>query len=203
MTIDAPVLEGARVRLEPLDQGHAADLAEAAADRSSFRFTPVPEPAGVRAYVDGHLRRAAAGQLAPYAQVLRATGRAVGVTSYCTPRWWPDGRGLHGVEIGWTWLGAAAQGTGVNAEAKLLLFRHAFGTLGVRRVDLMTDARNTRSRAAIEKLGARLEGVLRSYALSWVPGEEGTLRDSAMYAVTAAEWPACEALLVERLARYQ
>lgn len=88
----------------------------------------------------------------------------------------------------------------INAEAKLLLLTHAFETLNVTRVDLKTDARNHRSRRAIERLGAHFEGVLRSWSPSWAPGEEGLLRDSAMFSVIAPEWPAVKAALRERLA---
>lgn len=199
---EGPVLEGDRVRLEPLEAGHAEDLAAAVEEeRESYTYTWVPRAADVPAYVDTQIGRAAAGQLAPYAQIDRATGRAVGVTSFCNPRPWPDGRGLLAVELGYTWLAASAQGTGINAEAKYLLFRHAFEEWGVARVDLMTDARNARSRAAIEATGARLEGVLRNWALSWVTGEEDRLRDSAMYSVVAEEWPDCRALMENRLRR--
>ncbi|WP_245726999.1 GNAT family N-acetyltransferase [Streptomyces longwoodensis] len=138
-----------------------------------------------------------------YAQVSRATGRAVGATAYWEPRCWRDDGRLDAVEVGFTWLAATAQGTGINAEAKLLLFRHAFEEWDVARVDLKTDARNARSRAAIESVGACFEGVLRNWSRSWAPGEEGRLRDSAIFSVTAAEWPACRARLGERVARYR
>src|SRR3989442_136733 len=108
---------------------------------------------------------------------------------------------LCAIEIGFTWLAASAQGAGINPEAKLLLFRHAFEQWGVVRVDLKTDARNMRSRAAIEALGARFEGVLRNWSQSWAAGEEGQLRDSAMFSVIASEWPECRRRLEERLSR--
>jgi RimJ/RimL family protein N-acetyltransferase len=108
---------------------------------------------------------------------------------------------LDAVEVGFTWLARSAQGTGVNAEARLLLFRHAFEEWGVSRVDLKTDARNSRSRAAIESVGARFEGVLRNWSRSWAPGEEGRLRDSAIFSVTASEGPRCRKRLEERLKR--
>ncbi|HSX98016.1 MAG TPA: GNAT family protein [Streptomyces sp.] len=202
-TLEGPVLEGTRVRLEPLDHRHAADLAVAAEeDRSSYRFTWVPGAAGIEAYVDAQLARAAAGHVAPYAQVERASGRAVGVTAFLDPRLWPtaDG-GLYAIEVGFTWLAASAQGTGLNTEAKYLLFRHAFERWDVARVDLKTDARNGRSRAAIERAGARFEGVLRNWAPSWAPGEDGRLRDSAIFSITATEWPDRRTALEARLAR--
>ena len=187
-----PVLEGEFVRLEPLSQRHAADLAVAAEeDRSSYRFTWVPAAGEVGDYIDAQLARAAAGTLMPYAQVAKATGRAVGATAYWDARLWPGRDELYAVEVGFTWLAAAAQGTGVNTEAKFLLFAHAFEQWQVARVDLKTDARNARSRAAIERVGARFEGVLRSWSRSWAPREEGLLRDSAMYSIVRPEWPAC------------
>ena len=109
---------------------------------------------------------------------------------------------------GFTWVPRAAevadyvreqQGTGINAEAKLLLFTYAFETLGVVRVDLKTDARNARSRAAIAALGAQFEGVLRSWSPSWVAGEEGKLRDSALFSVIEAEWPTVQSSLAARV----
>ncbi|NEC87405.1 GNAT family N-acetyltransferase [Streptomyces sp. SID12501] len=201
-TLDGPVLEGSLVRLEPLDRRHAPDLAAAAEeDRGSYRFTWVPTAAEVGGYIDAQLARAAEGKLAPYAQVDRASGRAVGVTAYWDPRPWPEGEGLCAIEVGFTWLAASAQGTGLNTEAKYLLFRHAFENWDVARVDLKTDARNGRSRAAIERAGARFEGVLRNWSRSWVPGEDGRLRDSAIFSITAEEWPDCRAGLEQRLTR--
>ncbi|MFI2645235.1 GNAT family N-acetyltransferase [Streptomyces sp. NPDC018610] len=204
--LEGPVLEGTLVRLEPLAHRHVPDLSVAAEeDRSSYGFTWVPRAAEMGEYVAARLAVAASGQLAPYAQVDRATGRAVGVTAYCGPRPWPVGEGLCAVEVGYTWLAASAQGTGVNTEAKYLLFRHAFETWKVARLDLETDARNARSRAAVERVGARFEGVLRNWSRSRVAGEEGLLRDSALFSVTAAEWPrrraALEAAVARRTAR--
>lgn len=200
-SLTAAVLEGDLVRLEPLAHRHAAGLAAAAEeDRASYRFTWVPAAAEVGAYIDAQLARAAAGTVLPYAQVARASGRVVGATAYLDPRWWPDRDALHAVEVGFTWLAASAQGTGLNAEAKLLLFTHAFETWAVTRVDLKTDARNATSRAAIARTGARFEGVLRCWSRSWAPGEEGLLRDSAMYSIVGQEWPACRAALRTRVA---
>ncbi|MGW7090167.1 GNAT family N-acetyltransferase [Streptomyces sp. NPDC054871] len=201
-TLEGPVLEGTLVRLEPLDHRHAKGLAAAAEEnRSSYGFTWVPMAAEVEGYIDTQLARAAAGKLAPYAQVERVSGRVVGATAYWDPRPWPTGEGLCAVEVGYTWLAASAQGTGTNTEAKYLLFRHAFENWGVARLDLKTDARNSRCRAAIEGVGARFEGVLRNWSRSWAPGEEGSLRDSAIFSITAAEWPDCRARLEKRIAR--
>ncbi|MEU9210201.1 GNAT family protein [Streptomyces sp. NPDC048415] len=199
----APVLEGALVRLEPLEHRHAADLAVAAEeDRGSYEFTWVPRADEVGDYIDAQLGRAATGRLAPYAQVSVSSGRAVGATSFWEPRSWLTDDQLDAVEVGFTWLASSAQGTGLNAEAKLLLFRHAFEEWGVARIDLKTDARNSRSRAAIQSAGARFEGVLRNWSRSWAPGEQGRLRDSAIFSVTAEEWPECEVRLEERVSGF-
>ncbi|MFE2211529.1 GNAT family N-acetyltransferase [Streptomyces canus] len=202
-TLEGPVLEGTLVRLEPLEHRHAADLAEAAEEqRGTYAFTWVPRADEVGDYVDAQLERASTGRLAPYAQVSLATGRAVGATSYWEPRCWLSDDRLDAVEVGFTWLAGSAQGTGINAEAKLLLFRHAFEEWDVSRVDLKTDARNARSRAAIESVGARFEGVLRNWSRSWAPGEDGRLRDSAIFSITAQEWPGCRKRLEERVAGF-
>ncbi|KUN82354.1 GNAT family N-acetyltransferase [Streptomyces griseoruber] len=199
-----PVLQGTLVRLEPLEQRHAAELAVAAEEnRGSYAFTWVPRAHEVDAYIDAQLARAATGSLAPYAQVSLADGRVVGATAYWEPRCWRAEDRMDAVEVGFTWLAASAQGTGVNAEAKLLLFRHAFEEWGVSRVDLKTDARNDRSRAAIESVGARFEGVLRNWSRSWAPGEDGRLRDSAIFAITAEEWPERREALQRRVAGFR
>ena len=199
---DVPVLHGALVRLEPLSGRHAADLARAAEeDRRAYEFTWVPR-GEVHDYLHSQFQRAVEGKLIPFAQIRMSDQRAVGCTAYGNPRTWPSRPETCAVEIGWTWLGATAQRSGINVEAKLLLLTYAFTQLGLARVDIKTDARNERSRRAIEGLGAQFEGVLRSWSESWAPGEEGKLRDSAMYSVVAAEWPACEKHLQDRLARF-
>ncbi|MEU7468383.1 GNAT family protein [Streptomyces sp. NPDC044984] len=199
--LEGPVLKGTSVRLEPLEHRHAADLALAAEeDRDTYAYTWVPGADEVGAYIDAQLARAATGRLAPYAQISLATGRAVGATAYWEPRSWLGEDRLDAIEVGFTWLARSAQGTGVNAESKLLLFGHAFEEWGVARVDLKTDARNTRSRTAIERTGARFEGVLRNWSRSWAPGEEGRLRDSAIYSITAEEWPEVRRRLEQRVA---
>src|ERR1700752_2878343 len=167
---ELPFLDGSRVRLEPLASRHAADLAVAAEeDRGSYGFTLVPGASEVGGYLSAQFARAAQG-LTPFAQIRRADGRAVGCTAYWDPRYWPGRDDLRAIEIGFTWLGASAQGAGLNAEAKLLLMDHAFGRLGVARVDMKTDARNQRCRRALEALGATFEGVLRNWSVSWAPG---------------------------------
>jgi RimJ/RimL family protein N-acetyltransferase len=199
--LPGPVLTGSLVRLEPLGHHHAPDLAVAAEeDRSSFGYTWVPRADEVQRYIAEQLGRAESGRLAPFAQIAVSSGRAVGATAYWDPRLWPGENRLFAVEVGFTWLAASAHGTGINAEAKLLLFENAFEAWGVARVDLKTDARNSRSRAAISGVGASFEGVLRSWSRSWAPGEEGQLRDSAMYSIIAPEWLACRAQLRKRVA---
>lgn len=201
-SLQTPTLEGDVVRLEPLDHRHTADLALAAEEnRDTYGFTWVPRSEEVAGYIDAQLERKATGRLFPYAQVQRSTGRAVGATAFWDPRLWPDGERLAAVEIGFTWLAGPAQGTGVNVEAKLLLLTHAFEVWNVARVDLKTDARNERSRAAIAALGATFEGVLRNWSQSWAPGEDGRLRDSAIFSIIDSEWPDCRKHLMERLAR--
>ena len=149
------------------------------------------------------LALAAAGQALPFATVSALDGRVLGSTRFANLERWswpappPDPRPLDAAEIGWTWLARAAQRSGANTEAKLLLLRHAFTALRVRRLTLKTDARNARSRAAIARLGASLDGVLRAH----LPASDGGPRDSAVFSILEAEWPAVEARLVGMLRR--
>jgi RimJ/RimL family protein N-acetyltransferase len=197
---EIPALGGSLVRLEPLSPAHGAGLAAAAEeDRGGYTFTVVPRANEVGAYLAAQSGRADAGELVPFAQVRLADGQAVGCTSYGHPRYWPGRADLCAVEIGWTWLGASAQRTGINTEAKLLLVDYAFETLGVARVDFKTDARNDGSRRALAGFGAHFEGVLRGWSPSRVPGEEGRLRDSAMFSLLAGEWPDTRERLRHRL----
>lgn len=199
-SFDVPVLAGRLVRLEPLDLRHATDLSAAATeDRSSYSYTVVPTGDDVEAYIRDQLSRAATGSMCPFAVIRLADGRAVGCTAYWDPRRWAGRDELCAVEIGWTWLAATAQRSGINTEAKFLLLSHAFDEMRVVRVDLKTDARNDRSRRAIAALGAHFEGVLRQWSPSRAPGEEGLLRDSAMFSIIAAEWPAVAARLRQRI----
>ena len=201
--IDVPVLEGTHVRLEPLSPDHAPDLARAVEeDRDSYGFTFVPRADEVDAYLDAQFERIGEG-LVPFAQVRRVDGSAVGATAYWSPRYRPRPQQdrLFAIEVGFTWLAGSAQGSGINAEAKLLLMQHAFDVLEVARVDFKTDARNQRSRRALAGLGATFEGVLRCWSRSWAPGEDDALRDSAMYSVTASEWPAVRNALTPRCGR--
>jgi RimJ/RimL family protein N-acetyltransferase len=176
------VLEGSVVRLEPLAQAHTADLF-AVLDDEIWRFMPSAVARtieDVRAMIDEAIAAARLGTEVPFAIVLRASGRAVGSTRYIDIR-----RAHRGLEIGWTWIGREWQRTAVNSECKRLLLEHAFEVLGALRVQLKTDARNTRSQRAIERLGAKREGVLRAHMVL----ADGFVRDSVMYSVIAAEWP--------------
>jgi RimJ/RimL family protein N-acetyltransferase len=177
-------LAGDVVRLEPLTREHVLPLARAAAtDRGSYGFTSVPDGvAATEAYVDELLEQAAAGEVVPFTQVRLADGAVVGATRFLHLR-------PAAAEIGGTWLAADAQRTGLNREAKLLLLTYAFDDWGLERVDWCTDARNVRSRRAIEGIGATFEGVLRSWQASRVVGEEGRQRDTAIFSVVRAEWP--------------
>ena len=193
-------LAGDVVRLEPLAPGHVPGLRRAAEGAGPNAFAAVPTPDEVEDYVARSLARRDAGAYAPFAQIEAATGRVVGHTAYLTPRWMNGGR-LFAVEIGSTWLAPAARGTAVNPAAKLLLMTQAFESWGVDRVDIKTDARNEAARAAIAATGATFEAVLRAWQPSLAPGEEGLVRDTAMFSVTPPEWPRVRARLKERIER--
>ena len=187
-------LEGRLVVLEPLADRHADGLYAAAQDMD-WTWMPVDASAGrdaFEAWLEEAFARARAGLDVPFATLDAATSRPLGSTRYLALR--PEHRGL---EIGWTWLRRAAWGTGANVEAKLLMLEHAFERHGCMRVELKTDARNDRSRRALEALPARFEGVSTKHML--VQG--GRVRDSAWYAITDEEWPAVKAALEARLRR--
>jgi RimJ/RimL family protein N-acetyltransferase len=197
------VLAGRHVQLEPLDLHHVDALVSAAAqDRTTYDFTNVPDDrAAMTTYVQDLVRGRDAGEVVPFAQRRAADSTVVGCTRFMELRQWRGRDEPDEVEIGGTWLAASAQRTPVNTEAKLLLLRHAFETWGVWRVQLCTDARNARSRAAIERIGATFEGVLRNHRPTnraglapWEP------RDTAVFAITDADWPAVRSRLEERLA---
>ena len=195
--LEEVTLTSATVTLLPLERSHVDHLfAAASLDRSTYGFTPVPDtrPAMV-AHVDRLLDAHAADENLPFAIADSTTGALVGQTMLFTFRSFPGHRSPTALEIGGTWLAASAQRTGVNAAAKRLLLEHAFETLGAERVELRTDVRNARSRAAILRIGAQFEGVLRSWQPSFVPGEETALRDSAMFSIVAAEWPSVKVRL--------
>jgi RimJ/RimL family protein N-acetyltransferase len=196
--IEPVVLEGRVVRLEPLSPDHVEGLAAAATeDRSTYGWTSVPDgPAAMAEYVTEALALHAAGEQVPFAIRRLATGALVGSSRFLDIGCWEEPTTPSVVEVGSTWLAASAQRTPVNTEAKLLLLTHAFETWRVHRVSLKTDARNERSRAAIERIGARFEGIRRAH----MPAVDGTIRDSAYFSITADEWPAVRAGLEARLA---
>jgi RimJ/RimL family protein N-acetyltransferase len=197
-----PVLAGRIVRLEPLTRDHEDGLVSAADEnRDTYAFTTVPNGRrAVEAYVSELLEQEAAGDALAFAQVRTADDVVVGCTRFLSFRRGSRGAPPYAVEIGGTWLAASAQRTGLNVEAKLLLLTHAFDVWKIGRVDFKTDARNDRSRAAIAALGASFEGVLRCWQPSHALGEDdGRQRDTAMYAVTAADWPRVRAHLNARV----
>jgi RimJ/RimL family protein N-acetyltransferase len=189
-------LRGAYVRLEPLDQRHVAGLVAAAAtaDPEIYQWSPVPQSgAAAAAYVATAVAWRDAGTAVPFATVRVADGTVIGSTRFWNlERWaWPEGHPSHGrdlpdaCEIGYSWLTRSAIRTAANTEAKLLMLTHAFESWRVLRVCLHADARNERSRAAIERIGGRFEGILRAHRLA----VDLSPRDSARYSILAAEWP--------------
>ncbi len=191
----APRLEGELVVVEPLAPEHEDGLWNAANDERIWTWMPVNAIESREAFAAWFveaLERTAAGLDQAFAVLDVRSGSPLGSTRYLALR--PEHRGL---EIGWTWLSSEAWGTGANVEAKLLLMGHAFDELGCMRVEFKTDALNERSRAALEALPARFEGIFRKHMLV----RDGALRDSAWYAVTDGEWPAVRQNLRERLSR--
>jgi N-acetyltransferase len=205
MTLECPVLVGQYVRLEPLAHRHVGGLVDAAAaDPSLYRWSPVPQgkPAAIR-YVDTALAWRDAGSALPFAILRVADGAVIGSTRFWNlERWaWPDDHPSHGRmapdagEIGYSWLTVAAIRTAANTEAKLLLLTHAFEAWHMLRVCLHADARNQRSRAAIERIGAQFEGILRAHRIA----ADHTARDSARFSILAAEWPNVRQRLAQRM----
>jgi len=192
--VEPVVLEGARVRLEPLRADHLADLERVAFDLPIWQWTIMgpQDAAGLRRWVDTALANQEAGTERPFATIDVTSGRAVGSSRYMTIV--PEHKRL---EIGWTWIATAFQRTGANREAKLLQLTHAFETLGANRVEFKTHARNERSRNALAGIGATFEGVFRNHTIM----PDGSLRDSAYFSVIAGEWPAVKAALAARLDR--
>lgn len=188
-------LEGRGVRLEPLAAEHVDGLAAAAADGRLWElwFTSVPSPEETTSYIAHALAGQAAGTMLPWAVRDLATGEIVGSTRYHDIVATADR-----VEIGWTWYAASRQRSHVNTACKLLLFAHAFDSLGCQVVGLRTDNFNFASQRAIEALGAKKDGVIRHH---WVR-RDGSVRDSVIYSLLAAEWPDVRKHLVGRLARH-
>ena len=195
---DPVTLEGRHVRLEPMAPAHAdaiaVALAAAAADGAMWesKVTTIPSPESAHAYVEQALSELASGASLPFVTIERASGKAVGSTRYMNIEA-PHRR----LEIGTTWIGKSFQRTAINTEAKYLMLRHAFETLKCIAVDLRTHEKNVQSRAAIERLGAKLDGLLRNHRIM----PDGSLRNTATYSIIDAEWPSIKARLEERLAR--
>jgi N-acetyltransferase len=205
--MDSPVLEGTRIRLEPLDRRHIEPLAAASAgDATLYRWSPVPRGMDeTTRYVETALAARDAGMAVPFTTIRAADGKVIGSTRlYNFEFWdWPAGHTLHGrttpdaCEIGYSWLTHSAIRTSANTEAKLLMLTHAFEVWNVLRVCLHTDARNERSRAAIARIGGQFEGILRSHrmAADFIP------RDSARFSIIASDWPATKQNLLKLLDR--
>ena len=192
--VEAVTLERAPVRLVPLGLEHEAGLKRAAADGElwNLRMTSVPEPEQTRAYIETALRGRAEGHRFAFAVLDAASGDVLGCSSYhdIVPA-------VERLEIGWTWYAKTCQRSAVNTTAKLLLMQHAFETLGAQLVGWRTDNYNFASQKAIERLGARKDGVLRHHALR----RDGTVRDTVMYSLAAGEWPEVKAQLLWHLTR--
>jgi RimJ/RimL family protein N-acetyltransferase len=180
--LSALPLEGAAVRLEPLGPHHLDGLCEVGLDPALWRYTVsrLLDRAAMERYVRTALDEQRAGTALPFATVWRETGQVIGSTRFGNAS--PADRR---VEIGWTWLGRPWQRTRANTEAKYLMLRHAFDAWGCIRVELKTSALNERSRAAILRIGAREEGILRRHMVN----DDGSLRDSVYFSIIAEEWP--------------
>ncbi|MGE0767765.1 MAG: GNAT family N-acetyltransferase [Hyphomicrobiaceae bacterium] len=193
---EAVSLEGSMVVLEPLTMAHAGDLAEAAAEGDLHRvwYTTVPAPDQVGAEISRRSRLREAGSMLPFAVIDRASRKAVGMTTYLNV----DAANRR-VEIGATWYRKSVQRTGLNTQCKLLLLSHAFEDLACIAVEFRTHFMNHQSRKAIERLGAKLDGILRSVQVM----PNGTLRDTCVYSIIACEWPAVRANLEAMQDRYR
>jgi RimJ/RimL family protein N-acetyltransferase len=192
MVITPVILEGRHVRLEPLALEHTARLAEVGLDGDLWTWipTPVRTQEEMSAYVQTALKEQAAGSALPFALIEKSSGRAVGSTRYGN-----IDRDHYRVEIGWTWVARQWQRTSINTEAKYLLLRHAFETLGCIRVELKTDSLNDRSRAAILRIGARQEGIFRNHMIT----ASGRIRHTVYFSIVDSEWPEVKARLEAKL----
>jgi N-acetyltransferase len=190
MAFVSPVTLSARgIQLVPLGLEHEAGLRAAAADGElwKLRITSVPEPENTRKYIEDALAMREAGHRFAFAVLNEASGHVLGCSSYhdIVPA-------VKRVEIGWTWYGQSSQRSHVNTTTKLLLLTHAFETLGCHVVGWRTDNFNFKSQAAIERLGAKKDGVIRGHALR----RDGTIRDTVMYSMRSGEWPEAKAQLL-------
>jgi RimJ/RimL family protein N-acetyltransferase len=182
------------IRLEPMGLEHEAGLAAAAVDGElwKIRVTSVPEPGATLSYIESALQMQAQGTRLPFVVLDSSTGQVIGSTSFhdIVPA-------VDRLEIGYTWYAASRQRSAVNTTAKLILLQHAFETLGAQLVGWRTDNFNFASQRAIERLGARKDGVIRHHGLR----RDGTVRDTVMYSLRVGEWPEVKAHLEHQLAR--
>ena len=195
MGSETVVLPGRCVRLEPLDHRHVDGLVAAAAAHSSlYEWSPIPrDKCEAIGYIDTALAWRDEGSAVPFATIRGEDGAVIGSTRFFNlERWaWPPGHARHGrhapdaCEIGYTWLTRSAIRTAANTEAKLLMLEYAFATWQVLRVCFHTDVRNLRSRAALERIGGKFEGILRAHRMA----TDFIARDSARFSIMAAEWP--------------
>src|SRR6266850_4451742 len=188
MNVKPMALEGQHVRLEPLAKPHLAGLAQVGLEEELWRWIPVPVRTveEMAAYIETALQEQERGVSLPFALMEKATGRAIGSTRYGN-----IDRTHRRVEIGWTWVAREWQRTAVNTEAKYLLLKHAFETLGCIRVELKTDSLNEKSRAAILRIGARQEGIFRNHMIT----ANGRIRHTVYFSIVDSEWPAVKARL--------
>lgn len=195
--VNDTTLAGAHVRLVPLRQAHHDDLVDAVRDGELWKlwYTAIPTPEGMAAEIERRLRLQEAGSMLPFA-VLDPSGCAVGMTTYMNI----DAANRR-VEIGSTWYRRSVQRTALNTEAKRLLLGHAFDTLHCIAVEFRTHWFNHASRRGIERLGAKLDGVLRSHQINPHPDAQGALRDTCVYSIIASEWPSVRAHLDFQLSR--
>jgi len=196
MELHPMTLAGKIIRLEPMTEAHVPELAQVGLDPRIWQYMiygQMKREDDLRGWVREILSRQERGTDLPFTVIHQQSGRAIGTTRFMEIH--PQHRNL---EIGGTWYGLEFQGSGVNAEAKYLLLRHAFEVWGCIRVQIKTDLRNARSQRAIERLGAVREGVLRDHVIL----ADGYIRSSVMYSILEAEWPAVKASLEERLVRW-
>lgn len=187
-------LQGPHARLEPLAAHHHDELVEAVRDGELWNlwYTFIPTPDRMQAEIERRLQLQAQGSMVPFAVIEPASGQAVGMTTYMN-----IDAAHHRVEIGSTWYRRRVQRSALNTQCKRLLLSHAFDTLGCIAVEFRTHWFNHDSRHAIERLGAKLDGVLRSHQIA----PNGSLRDTAVYSIIASEWPAVRSHLDYQLAR--
>jgi RimJ/RimL family protein N-acetyltransferase len=189
-----PVLIGRTIELRPLQREHASDLLHAAADGElwNMKLTVVPGPDTIEQYIGKALDGRDAGTVMPFVIVMRDSGCAVGST-----RFWKIDRVNRKLEIGHTWLGESVQRSGVNTEAKFLLLAHAFEAMRSVRVQFTTDELNEKSRAAILRIGAKQEGIVRNERIM----PDGRVRNSVRFSIIDSEWPDVKAMLLAKMAR--